>query len=216
MADGPILYWRLDEQSGTTALDASGNGHSGTAHPDTGAINVAQPSPINSDGASTSYAFAPSPSNQCYVASGASTAWDTSSFTAECWVKPSSTGSTKFGLMGIWATDARWYIRCNPTTVEIYLSLTSFSTSATLTLDVWNYLVVTFDGINFRTYVNGSLGSTNAGALYALVTNSPFYVGHNNGTAVGSEELIGGMDEVALYGSALSADRIAVHYNAAF
>ncbi len=30
LADDPILYWRLDEPSGTTAADASGEGNHGT------------------------------------------------------------------------------------------------------------------------------------------------------------------------------------------
>ena len=30
LADGPVAYWRFGDTSGTTATDASGNGHSAT------------------------------------------------------------------------------------------------------------------------------------------------------------------------------------------
>src|SRR2546422_11078822 len=47
LADHPVAYWRLDEETGTGLVDASGNGNDGTY---AGAVSLGQPGALASDG----------------------------------------------------------------------------------------------------------------------------------------------------------------------
>ena len=47
LADSPVGYWKLNETSGTTAYDSSGNGNNGTLH---GGITLNQPGPWSGGG----------------------------------------------------------------------------------------------------------------------------------------------------------------------
>src|SRR2546427_12015435 len=47
LADHPVAYWRLDEETGTVMVDASGNGNDGAY---AGAVTLGQPGAPASDG----------------------------------------------------------------------------------------------------------------------------------------------------------------------
>src|SRR2546427_13175021 len=47
LADHPVAYWRLDEETGTVMVDASGNGNDGAY---AGAVTLGQPGALASDG----------------------------------------------------------------------------------------------------------------------------------------------------------------------
>jgi hypothetical protein len=218
LADSPILYWRLAEPSGTTAADATGNGHTGTYHPGGDTISLGQPSALTTDTADRSIAMSGVTFLDHYVISAASTAFDTTSMTIEMWIHPTSGQTNKHGLASVMSSggSARWYWRLQPTTGNLEVFGSTFSTSVNIAFAVWTYLVVTFDvsDSKWRIYVNGTLIQTSAVATLGGATNQPFTIGHNNAGGAGAEVFIGGMDEVALYGTALSAGRIAAHYAA--
>src|SRR2546430_16501003 len=46
LADHPVAYWRLDEETGTVLVDASGNGNDGTY---AGAVTLGPPGALASD-----------------------------------------------------------------------------------------------------------------------------------------------------------------------
>lgn len=224
MADSPIVYWRLNESSGTSAADYTGHGHTGVYTADSGTVVLAQPTPLNSDPSDQSIIFSTAPSGGTpHVIAAASTAWDTSSMSIEAWIHPTSGQSSKHGIASVMDDGSlgftRWYVRIQPGTgnIEIF-NETAVGTTANVSFNVWTYLVVTFTASDssWRVYLNGTLASTTGSSSLGARTNRQFTIGHNNSDGAGSERFVGGMDEVALYGSALSADRIAVHYNAAF
>ena len=80
LADSPLVYYRLDEASGTTATDSSGSGHNGTysatgvTYSVTGAIRGDADKAVTFNG-TTGDVTVPSPINP------------TGSATLECWVK---------------------------------------------------------------------------------------------------------------------------------
>ena len=55
LADHPVAYWRLDEETGTVMVDTSGNGNDGAY---AGAVTLGQPGALASDG-DTAVGFGP-------------------------------------------------------------------------------------------------------------------------------------------------------------
>lgn len=78
--------------------------------------------------------------------------------------------------------------------------------------DQWVHLAGTHDGVAWKLYRNGVLVATTPDTVGALASAAPWAFGMRGDS--GGEGLTGTMDEPAIYGSALSAARIAAHYNA--
>src|SRR5581483_8786864 len=83
---------------------------------------------------------------------------------------------------------------------------------AKITLLQWYHLAVTWDGTNAVFYVNGVAATTSA-IVYKAVDPVAGYDGSiGSGPQTGHGAFAGGVDEVAFYTNALSADRILAHY----
>jgi hypothetical protein len=92
--------------------------------------------------------------------------------------------------------------------------------STSLTDDQWHHVVGVLDQGNdqMRLYVDGSLaGSASASSIGSIADSGyPVNIGWTYRYWTSDYDYLNGrLDEVALYGSALSADRILAHYNAA-
>lgn len=89
-------------------------------------------------------------------------------------------------------------------------------TGGTAPLEAWSHVVAVWTGSSARLYVNGTLASTtNASGrsgVYAASTSANFSVGAYD---TGLSSTTGSVDDIAFYGTALSAARILAHYNAA-
>jgi uncharacterized repeat protein (TIGR01451 family) len=83
---------------------------------------------------------------------------------------------------------------------------------ATVPLNVWSHVALTFDGSTVKTYVNGQLKRTisELGGTIATTTG-PFKIGARSGTGARFNGLI---DEVDLFNRALSQTEIQTIYNA--
>ncbi len=77
----------------------------------------------------------------------------------------------------------------------------------------WIHLVGTYDGANWRLYRNGTLLATQASAVGALVVNDGDWAVGSTGNGW-ADAYAGGVDEVAIYGTALTAAQIQGHYAA--
>ncbi|HVM46736.1 MAG TPA: DUF2341 domain-containing protein [Candidatus Acidoferrum sp.] len=95
-----------------------------------------------------------------------------------------------------------------------------------ITTNVWQHMVVTFDGVNQAWYRNGSpagsraisASATNAfGQLYMPDVVSPLLIGTGSTLSAGNgaTEYAGGIDEVAIYTNILDPGTISAHYSAA-
>ena len=89
-------------------------------------------------------------------------------------------------------------------------------------LDEWTHLVGTYDGADMRFYVDGSEVGALLGVAYLPVDSFFFFIHFFVGASfnedvsgTGDAFWIGDVDEVALYGQALSPTRIQAHYDAA-
>lgn len=83
-------------------------------------------------------------------------------------------------------------------------------------LNTWNHVVVAWDGNTPTLYVNGvdtgAVPSATGAANYNVNTTEPFSVG---AYANGGSPIVGSVDEVAFYGSALSSAQVLGHFTAA-
>ena len=83
-----------------------------------------------------------------------------------------------------------------------------------IVLNQWTHLVGTYDGTTLRLYVNGALVSSNT-VTYTPNTTRPLRVAAGRTELSAQYLLPGRVDEVAVYGSALSAARVQAHYTRA-
>ena len=214
LGDDPLLYFRLDEMSGAIAHDLSGNARDGTyvGNVTLGASGATPDgdTSVNLDGtsgtiqASAALAFAGLAAMTLEVwVLPVSTALQYSPVAAKediaaprdgylLWLRVPSTGST--------AGFERWATTANKAL-----------TSAALPPMTWHHLVATYDGSNARLYLDGVLQSAAASSLLLAQTVVPLSFGSN---AYEGTFYAGRLDEVAVYGHALAANRVLAHYQA--
>ncbi|HEV8655930.1 MAG TPA: S8 family serine peptidase [Candidatus Limnocylindria bacterium] len=203
LADHPAGVWRLGESSGSVAADASGNALAGTYE---SGVTLGQSGAVSDDSAA---AFAGGA-----VSVPASSALDLrSAFSVEAWVRPSVAGQNG-GILektvnGTLNTQYLLFL-------EGGLAKFRLSTAGTLVtlsgpapaLNSWTHLVGTFDGATLRLYLNGAL----VGATPAAPSSGGSGVTIIGRLAGGIYGFVGVLDEVAVYPSALSAERVRAHY----
>jgi hypothetical protein len=238
----PVAYWRLGERRGQTAIDASGNGHSGVYRgtpllgekgalkddPDT-AIRIAPPD---------SYVEIPSSSHFSQPSSG-------QGLTVEAWVRPDAlvfSGETDDpyiywlgkGDKGEFEWGFRFYSResSRPNRISAYIwNLDGGLGSGAYFQDPlkpgqWMHVVACFDpgdernpGAGVSIYRNGRLRggpATQKGALYSSfkIKPQPGKAPVRLGTRDLASFLTGALDEVAIYGRTLTGAEILDHYRA--
>lgn len=77
----------------------------------------------------------------------------------------------------------------------------------------WIHLVGTYDGVNWKLYRNGVLVGTQASGTGALAVDTGDWAIGSTGNGW-ADAFAGNVDEVALYGYALSASQVLAHYKA--
>lgn len=223
LADSPLGYWRLGETSGTNANDETVNNRDGTY---TGAVTLNGMPLISGD---TDPALVLSASGQ-YVNIPSTGLIDTADFSVELWFRPVHPPLSTSAFMSIISandsSNITWALRWRADAATGDRDL-DFHTRTTVSdsLQVQNvlqygeilHIVGTWDGTTKKLYINGRLvasvalsGTLNVASGHASVT-----VGcarNSGGTVI--NPCSGQYDEVAIYGSALTAARVAAHYAA--
>lgn len=217
IADSPILYLRLDETSGTSCEDFSGNGRTGTTH-GTVTRNVA-----GHAGLGKGVTFGGTTSDWISVPDEA--ALDlTGDFTYECWFSYSGTaggilmskgqqdGSNAGYELWLGGTGGR-HVHMDRARLTVLFRTTGSVSSDSL----WHHIVCTRTTNTYRIYVDGSLFETSGTVATAVqATDRDFTMGSDYaGGSIGGTNFPGSLDEVAVYSTALSSTRIAAHYAAA-
>lgn len=216
LSDAPLVYYRLGEASGASAVDSSGNARTATYQggPTLGvAGKVAGNTAVTFDGVDDRVV-------------GSSTAGlDTNevAMTAEAWVKGTATGNTAerglVGRMGGSDTLQRWWLLLDDGKPRIYVhGLTMGYPTAvgpTSVLDgAWHHIVGVRGSGTLAVWVDGVQVATGTWPLNGLSGGDVLSIGATTSGA-GTAWFTGQLDEVALYGTVLSQARIQAHYNAA-
>jgi len=99
----------------------------------------------------------------------------------------------------------------NNNQIRFFVNTYSNNISGTLTLNVWNHVMVTYDRTTMRLYINGTEVSNKA--YTTAITNSasadPIRIAYDDN---GDDEYIGGVDEMKVWTSALSATDVNTIY----
>jgi Concanavalin A-like lectin/glucanases superfamily len=201
LSDGPAAYWRLDETSGSTAADATAT-NNGTY---TNGPTLNQPTGVRSAGTAVDF----DGSNDFVFAPDSASLSPTSAVTLEAWIRPD-----QFGAMRtiVHKTNSYWLRLESSGALSFFVyegsSYEPRVTGPTLVAGTLYHVVGTFDGANVRVYVDGTLRATTARAVAIQDNTQQVNVG------VGGSYFDGVMDEVAVYGKALTAQQISEHYAA--
>lgn len=204
LADNPVGYWPLDETSGTTIADLSGNGRNGSI---VGSYTLNQAGPGTAERA---IVFASAVIEIPYSAVFNTTS---ANFTAEAWFRCAQGGTLNVmsrqsgtDIWGMCLIDTR---KTQSFVVTGGYDIANSANNAWVD-NTWYQYVMVRNGATVKAYLNGtevaSMGST------AAVTNNttvPLTIGAMQSLA--GHIFVGSLAHVAFYGSALSMTRINAH-----
>ena len=213
LADNPISYWRLNDTSGTTAVDQTGNDNGGVV----GGVTLGQPGPVPGDGAMTF------DGSTGYVDLGTNSNLYPQQWTVEAWFKASSESQAccegagriyRNRHYGQWLdANASGYVQGDGCTNAA--NCQPVHSPGTGYLDGgWHYTAVTHDSAGFELYVDGAQVATMAAPAGTFYSQSDGIALARDGSC-GCSYFAGSLAEVAVYGSSVSASRVAAHYAAA-
>jgi RHS repeat-associated protein len=232
LSSSPTGYWRLDEASGSTATDNSGNGFNGVypsgfgGYGATGAPLGTSDTAVNATGLGTRDLSVPY-----------DVRLNTRSFSVETWVNLSQLpGDSGYARLISTCTGAGGF---NLEVNTPYRSVPAFGFSVATNgtqgryiddgtqvpkIGRWYYLAATYDDTSqtLKLYVDGvqATGRLQGNGAYVPTTTNPLNVGDCNGEtggiATAPVPLHGVVDEVAYYNHVLTASEVAAHATAIY
>jgi hypothetical protein len=216
-ANSPLVYYRLNEPTGTTAVDSFGNAHPGTY---TGTYGLDQPGMIAGDVTARSATFTKGYVNE-------SITWTNPEVTAEAWVRLAPAdlvqGADPRLIDNGWAdsTGKGFMLFIHGGRAQFSASWNNAMLTTPLVAGKLYYLAGTFSpAVGTTLYVNGLAVANQPNGIsnYPNTGDSAVtYFGAMNAASPGPgliAFLQGSMGEAAVYDHALTPDDIAAHYNA--
>lgn len=221
LANGLVGYWKMDEDTGSSAYDSSGNGNTMTL---TG---------MSSDWTMGKFGSALLFSGAGHEAKSTQTYGTTTEGTIEAWIYPTTISGAERTIFaaGDDSTADRFlhflvdsagrlvlYIRENTTSNELNYQ----TASGIITVNNWYHVVVTQSSATPKFYVNGVLVAISDGNQVGTADGTEFFddlTGIDN-TTIGYRDrvsndgyFIGTIDEVRVYNRVLSSVEIVRRYN---
>lgn len=216
LADGPIAFWKLDETSGTTAADSSGNARDGTY---TGGFDLGVAPTINLPGA----ALFDGSSGHVNIPYGA---WmNVSNVTLECWAyvlanptarvgyitrKFASAGNIPYALET--AADSGTTPQMAQYNGSAWASVKSVPSMPTFG---WVHLVGTKDSTGkSNIYMNGIKANVPNTITPVTTSTEGIFLGRQHNYVSSSLYIAGALSCCAIYDKVLTPEQVAEHYNA--
>jgi fibronectin type 3 domain-containing protein len=201
-AAGPVASYSMDQGAGTVLPDVSGTGNHGTIAGATWTAGGRFGGALSFNG-STSIVNVPDSSSLDL----------TTGMTQEAWVRPSALGNAwrtvllkerPGGLVYSLYANGTDATNVPMTEVTIGGAQTIAGTSR-LPIGVWTHLAATYDGATLRFFVNGAQVAQRAQTGPITTSANPLRIG---GNTIWDEPFAGDIDEVRIYGRALTAAEI--------
>lgn len=206
LLDSPLLYWRLNDTSGTTAADASGNSKTGTY---VGSPTKGVPALIN---AGTAVDF--SGTGQYVDGPAGDSTMQTGQYTVEAWVKTTNFVNRYLANRESLGVGAKWRMILSYTN-DGRITISDDDTGRTLEspgrIDNGgaHHVVMVQDATTLRLYVDGAQVASGASTAPTPSGTGTIVLGARADHIL---PWIGTIDEFAVYGTALSATRVLKHY----
>jgi subtilisin family serine protease len=205
--DDAVVNLPFNNAAGTTATDISGNSNHGTLQNGpvwtTGRSNGG----LSFDGSNDAVVINSSPSLNSVATSVTVAAWVFRSASQTGWrsivSRQAGSGSAEHYYLGFNENAFRWVVN----TTAGYSNLTIGGPAA---LGQWLHVVGTYDGTTVRLYVNGveHFSTPHSGTFAAGTTRVVVGSSHNDAAGTPSEGFNGVIDEMRLYGRALTAQEV--------
>jgi 6-phosphogluconolactonase (cycloisomerase 2 family) len=199
---GLVGYWKLDENTGTSAADSSGNGYTGTLTNGAGWGDGYYGKGMTNDG-SDDYLNVPTFSQP------------TSAMTIVLWIKTVGTLDSYDSLAGnsnsSW--NAGWGLFYDGISMKFWIQdyAANVAASSWVSGAGWRHVAGTWDGSTIRVYLEGVEGTSDSYSG-ALTDSSALRIGDTVESA--NRNYPGVYDEVRIYNRALSAGEIKALYQA--
>jgi hypothetical protein len=194
----------MGETSGTTMTDATANGNNGTY---AGTVTLAQPGALPGD-KGTAVAF---DGHTAGATVPSSPSLKVSRVTIELWFKKTSESG-----YGIYVAKNYFQLLNDSYTGRLQFRVTADAdpvlvSSTPLALNTWYYVVATYDGTDASLFINGTLDGRHPAVAVIPQADDLLYIGRR-ADGFFNDAVI---EEVAIYPTALSADRIGAHWRVA-
>jgi hypothetical protein len=222
LADHPLVYWKMDDLSGRTMTDSSGNGNNTGTYGDASTSSpTLNQTPLISTGRSV--LLDGSTQSCAWPQTVALSSGNATSF--EAWIKTSAnTGTPEMVCADDTGPLGGRFVQFRLSTGVFQFILFdsgggshTATGSTTVSDNTALHIVGTYDGTTMLAYVNGVQDATLT-ATFTLpdAASTPVVkVGARFVSGIGfSNFFTGNLDEVAIYTHALSAARVAAHYAA--
>jgi len=193
-----VAHWRFDETSGTTAVDASGNGHDGTFMGDPQWVSGKLGNALEFDGSGDYLDCGASPDFEIPV-----------NITIACWIKVNVFDKSWQAIMT--TSDSSWRVHRSSTTNNIAWGTSGLNpTDLTGTTDVstgdWFHVGCVYDGAQKLLYINGALDASSNSTGNITTSTMPVYIGENSGAT--GRFWDGLIDDIRIYKRALTETEI--------
>jgi len=203
---GLVAAYGFEETTGTNATDSSPNALTGTIAGPTRTTSGKFGRALTFDGV-----------NDWVTVPDAAPLDLTTGMTIEAWVNPSRVTGWRTAILKEQVGGLAWALYANADNNRPSghaFTSTEFDTrgTATLALNAWTHLALTYDGASLRLYVNGTQVSSRALSGPLVASNQPLRIG---GNGIWSEWFMGSLDEIRVYNRALSATEVTADMNRA-
>ncbi len=206
-----LAYWTFDEGTGSFAYDYSGNSNTGTVFLGGGSwctgtfCSGIVSNALYNDGTST----------QVTVPNSA-TLNPVNGITIAAWVNDASGGwYDNERILEKGETDNQYALFANSSQqLEFLLAGVTNITATPPSTGAWHHLAGTYDGSTLSLYIDGQLATQQVASGAVPVTTDPLAIGNLPGNSSPTHDFFqGNIDDVRIYGSALSAAQITQLYN---
>jgi hypothetical protein len=222
MSDNPTSYWPLNEAGGTTIYDLAGTNNGTCMNTNGLTLGCSGMTP-----GQTAIYF--TNANSGCIKVPYSSTLNTPQFTAEAWLNmptfPVSGAGADMNPLTFdvaptpngWAFEISYPNGSNPAMKGWLATGSSWTqvSSGTCIQGRWTHYALTYDGTTFTIYTNGVLVGSQSSVYSQPGSGTPLYIGaYNNYGPMPGRFYQGGIQNVAVYASALPANRILTHYRA--
>ena len=139
-----------------------------------------------------------------------------SSFTINCWIRPTSLVGIRPIFVNYYVGNLEVLLRINNSNLQFYTYTSSQiggTTQSFTTVNQWSNVVATYDGATMMTYVNGVPSPTTYSQTGGLATSTlPYLIGYYTSPTV--YYFSGDVSNCAVYTSCLSSAQVVQNYDA--